>query len=59
MCISACDCDISGSDGASCDPYTGQCRCKENFGGRKCDLCKVNIYKPNSNTCTCILFLLF
>lgn len=57
MCISACDCDISGSDGASCDHYTGQCRCKENFGGRKCDLCKVNIYKPNSNTCALFFFI--
>ncbi|VDI10069.1 laminin, alpha 1/2 [Mytilus galloprovincialis] len=37
---SACDCDGYGSTGLSCDRYTGQCQCKENFGGRKCDLCQ-------------------
>ncbi|KAM7397366.1 hypothetical protein PAMP_020344 [Pampus punctatissimus] len=35
-----CDCDPTGSQGGLCDPLSGQCVCKENVEGRRCDRCK-------------------
>ncbi|XP_044530889.1 laminin subunit beta-3 [Gracilinanus agilis] len=36
-----CECDPDGAvPGAPCDPLTGQCVCKENVQGERCDLCK-------------------
>uniref|UniRef100_A0A8D3CQ06 Laminin, beta 4 n=1 Tax=Scophthalmus maximus TaxID=52904 RepID=A0A8D3CQ06_SCOMX len=36
-----CDCDAAGSHGGGlCDAQTGQCHCKENVEGRRCDRCK-------------------
>ncbi|XP_068930867.1 laminin subunit beta-3 isoform X1 [Petaurus breviceps papuanus] len=36
-----CECDPDGAvQGAPCDPLTGQCVCKENVKGERCDLCK-------------------
>uniref|UniRef100_A0A250Y705 Laminin subunit beta-3 n=1 Tax=Castor canadensis TaxID=51338 RepID=A0A250Y705_CASCN len=36
-----CECDPDGAvPGAPCDPVTGQCVCKENVQGERCDLCK-------------------
>ena len=32
-----CDCDIGGSIDNNCDILTGQCRCRPNVGGRRCD----------------------
>eukprot|EP00118_Oscarella_pearsei_P025062 m.307415 g.307415 ORF g.307415 m.307415 type:complete len:2013 (+) comp42255_c0_seq1:49-6087(+) len=42
----ACDCFVAGTvDGdRACDRTTGQCRCKENAFGRKCDQCKNGFY---------------
>ncbi|PAA75582.1 hypothetical protein BOX15_Mlig029806g3 [Macrostomum lignano] len=34
-----CDCLPDGSEGGSCHAETGQCRCKPNFTGQKCDSC--------------------
>ena len=40
-CVSACDCDPAGSIGDGlCDALSGQCVCKANVGGRRCDRCK-------------------
>lgn len=38
-----CDCDEHGSENiTSCDKQTGQCLCKMNYVGRRCDRCLVN-----------------
>lgn len=38
-----CDCNIFGSEnGTSCDVHSGQCMCKMNYIGRKCDKCLVS-----------------
>lgn len=34
-----CDCDPIGSNSTQCDMATGQCFCKPNFTGPKCDRC--------------------
>uniref|UniRef100_A0A672YMI7 Laminin subunit beta-1 n=1 Tax=Sphaeramia orbicularis TaxID=375764 RepID=A0A672YMI7_9TELE len=36
-----CECDSMGSQGGGlCDPLNGQCVCKENVDGQRCDQCK-------------------
>ncbi|XP_038604980.1 laminin subunit beta-3 [Tachyglossus aculeatus] len=36
-----CECDPDGAvPGVPCDPLSGQCVCKENVHGNRCDLCK-------------------
>ncbi|CAB1438278.1 unnamed protein product, partial [Pleuronectes platessa] len=36
-----CDCDAAGAHGGGlCEARTGQCLCKENVEGRRCELCK-------------------
>ncbi|XP_045894612.1 laminin subunit beta-4 [Micropterus dolomieu] len=40
-----CDCDPAGSQGGGlCDALTGQCVCKENVEGRRCDRCKYGFF---------------
>ncbi|PIK40931.1 putative laminin subunit alpha [Apostichopus japonicus] len=41
-----CDCDRYGSD--SCDRSTGQCTCKPNVVGPRCDRCEANYYNFES-----------
>jgi laminin alpha 3/5 len=38
-----CSCDMHGSLGLSCDQTTGQCVCKSNFIGNKCQECAPGI----------------
>lgn len=38
----ACHCHINGSFSEICDSRTGQCECKANVIGRRCDVCKVS-----------------
>ncbi|TRY81696.1 hypothetical protein DNTS_026007 [Danionella cerebrum] len=40
-----CDCDPDGSlDQGVCDPGSGQCMCKRNVEGERCDRCKFGFY---------------
>ncbi|CAJ1055766.1 laminin subunit beta-4 [Xyrichtys novacula] len=40
-----CDCDPVGSEGGGlCDALNGQCVCKENVEGQRCDLCKPGFF---------------
>lgn len=40
-----CECNPDGSvDGGLCDPVTGQCVCKQNVEGERCDRCKCGFY---------------
>ncbi len=40
----ACECDQTGSFSAVCMPLGGQCECKNNVIGRKCDQCAPGHY---------------
>ncbi|KAI6221853.1 Laminin [Aphelenchoides fujianensis] len=33
-----CECDAAGSVDDNCDAATGQCKCRENFSGRQCNV---------------------
>ena len=46
-----CECDVTGSESSLCDKYTGQCPCKNNVGGRKCDRCQPGFYGFGSDGC--------
>ena len=39
-----CNCDKSGSTGATCDPVGGQCPCKQHVIGRQCTKCATGYY---------------
>ena len=50
-----CDCDASKSTSALCDPVTGQCDCKPNVHGRRCDSCADGWYSRGTwcSKCAC------
>uniref|UniRef100_A0AC35TUM0 Laminin subunit alpha n=1 Tax=Rhabditophanes sp. KR3021 TaxID=114890 RepID=A0AC35TUM0_9BILA len=49
-----CECNPSGSSSFSCAEYGGQCGCKENIMGRKCDKCKPGYFNfPACQKCKC------
>uniref|UniRef100_A0A0K0F7N6 Laminin subunit alpha-5 (inferred by orthology to a human protein) n=1 Tax=Strongyloides venezuelensis TaxID=75913 RepID=A0A0K0F7N6_STRVS len=51
-----CGCNKDGSEGGEleCDPLSGQCLCKDNVGGRKCDSCLAGFYRfPYCSECNC------
>ncbi|KAK2165282.1 hypothetical protein LSH36_52g01014 [Paralvinella palmiformis] len=64
-CPSLCQCNPLGSQGATCDPVTGQCSCKPGVGGLRCDRCEPGYYglpliAANGNSgciaCNCNLY---
>ncbi|XP_043080121.1 laminin subunit beta-2 [Puntigrus tetrazona] len=48
----ACQCDPQGSTSAECDKVGGQCQCKPNVIGRKCDQCAPGTYGFGPYGCT-------
>ncbi|XP_075687829.1 laminin subunit beta-2-like isoform X2 [Rhinoderma darwinii] len=53
-----CNCDPQGSLSSECDPNGGQCRCKPNIIGRRCDLCAPGTYgfgPAGCKSCECNL----
>ncbi|KAJ3593676.1 hypothetical protein NHX12_006010, partial [Muraenolepis orangiensis] len=44
-----CNCSADGTVGAAaeCDPHTGQCVCKENTEGLRCDACRRGFHSPD------------
>ena len=40
----ACSCDANGSNGDTCDNDSGNCSCKLNISGKKCDQCVDGLY---------------
>ena len=46
-----CLCDNTGSKSLICDKYCGQCPCKANVAGRKCDRCAIGFYGFNTEGC--------
>lgn len=52
----ACQCDYDGSLSFECEQFGGQCQCKPNVIGRKCEACKTGYYGfPNCKECDCPL----
>ncbi|XP_042568965.1 laminin subunit beta-1-like [Cyprinus carpio] len=48
----ACQCDPQGSLSAECDKIGGQCHCKPNIIGRKCDQCAPGTFRFGPYGCT-------
>lgn len=50
----SCQCDYEGSTSFECDPFGGQCQCKPNIIGRRCDSCRTGYYGfPDCKPCDC------
>ncbi|KAI8431212.1 hypothetical protein MSG28_001250 [Choristoneura fumiferana] len=50
----SCACDVEGSTDLECEPFGGQCKCRENVIGRTCGACKTGYYGfPNCRPCHC------
>uniref|UniRef100_A0A4W3IED9 Basement membrane-specific heparan sulfate proteoglycan core protein n=1 Tax=Callorhinchus milii TaxID=7868 RepID=A0A4W3IED9_CALMI len=56
----ACQCHVNGSTTNACDTQTGQCQCKPNVEGRKCNHCMSGTYDLSSSRgcipCNCNSF---
>lgn len=50
---SPCNCDPLGSTNQFCDPITGNCKCKDRFGGRTCSDCSAGYYDKTKGCKTC------
>ncbi|KAL0280200.1 UNVERIFIED_CONTAM: hypothetical protein PYX00_001570 [Menopon gallinae] len=49
-----CECNYQGSLSFECEQFGGQCQCKENVIGRRCDMCKTGYFGfPNCRPCNC------
>lgn len=46
-----CECDVTGSTSTECEPSGGQCPCRPNVIGRRCDRCQVAFYGLSSEGC--------
>ena len=52
--FTACECNLSGSSGITCDQFSGQCDCRSNFQGRKCEQCTEGFHNyPACQECNC------
>ncbi|XGW07796.1 hypothetical protein V3C99_010722 [Haemonchus contortus] len=50
----SCDCNPRGSESFCCDEYGGQCKCKPNIIGRRCERCAPGHYNyPECIKCKC------
>lgn len=50
----SCNCDYVGSTSFECEPFGGQCQCKPNIIGRRCDACRTGYYGfPDCKPCDC------
>ncbi|EYC06964.1 hypothetical protein Y032_0073g800 [Ancylostoma ceylanicum] len=50
----SCDCNARGSESFCCDEYGGQCKCKPNIIGRRCERCAPGYYNyPECIKCKC------
>ena len=47
LCFSPCQCSEAGSVGIACHQAGGQCSCKDNVEGDKCDTCKADTFNLN------------
>ena len=55
-CDKKCDCNQERSDSVNdCDKENGQCKCKQNVSGRKCDKCAAGFWNWASGKKTNIL----
>lgn len=50
--ITACQCNTTGSVSKLCDEYGGNCHCKPNVVGRRCDRCAPGTYGFGPEGCT-------
>ncbi|EGI60824.1 PREDICTED: laminin subunit alpha [Acromyrmex echinatior] len=49
-----CNCDGEGSTSFECEKFGGQCPCRSNIIGRRCEICKSGFYGfPRCRPCNC------
>ncbi|KAF2350513.1 Laminin EGF domain [Trinorchestia longiramus] len=48
----ACECDKTGAESTICSQLGGQCHCKRNVAGRRCDRCQPGTYGLGPQGCT-------
>ncbi|KFO25414.1 Usherin [Fukomys damarensis] len=46
-----CQCNLQGSVNKVCDPFSGQCDCKDGARGLRCDTCRENYYGLGATGC--------
>ncbi|XP_072324624.1 laminin subunit alpha-3 isoform X2 [Scyliorhinus torazame] len=50
----SCQCHGEGATSPACSPFGGQCSCRPNVVGRRCDRCATGYYMfPNCRPCNC------
>lgn len=50
----ACQCDFYGSESFECEKFGGQCPCRPNIIGKRCNRCKTGYYGfPECRPCAC------